>query len=114
MESGWGVVGGGETSIAGDGGQCACGVGGEGWLRNQYSIAGDGDQLRMWWWGGEYTILILMQPHNTHLRYTPTHTQPVTPLRSTAPALKVKDIKIEFQEYISWRSIDLVVFMFCC
>ena len=29
VDGGWGVgVGGGETSIAGDGGQCACGVGG--------------------------------------------------------------------------------------
>ena len=33
---------------------------------------------RMWWWGGEYTILILMQPHNTHIRHTHTHTHTYT------------------------------------
>ena len=44
--------GSGDTSIAGDGGQCACGVGGGGRGGGETSIAGDGGQLRMWWLGG--------------------------------------------------------------
>ena len=46
MDGGWGVGGSGDTSIAGDGGQCACGVGG-GRGSGETSIAGDGGQSRV-------------------------------------------------------------------
>ena len=43
--------GGGDTSIAGDGGQLRVWWWGGGGCGGETSIAGDGGQLRVWWWG---------------------------------------------------------------